>query len=46
MKFNKDQSYDYDATAKAICEAVIKSTNPELSLKISRLNTMQIQQVF
>ena len=31
MKFNKDQSYDYDATAKAIYEAVIKSTNPELS---------------
>ena len=33
MKFNKDQSYDYDATAKAIYEAVIKSTNPELSFK-------------
>lgn len=33
MKFNKDQSYDYDATAKAICEAVIKSTNPELSFE-------------
>lgn len=33
MKFNKDQSYDYDATAKAIYEAVIKSTNPELSFE-------------
>lgn len=33
MKFNKDQSYDYDATAKAIFEAVIKSTNPELSFE-------------
>lgn len=33
MKFNKDQSYDYDATAKVIYEAVIKSTNPELSFE-------------
>lgn len=33
MKFNKDQSYDYDATAKTIYEAVIKSTNPELSFE-------------
>lgn len=33
MKFNKDQSYDYDAIAKAIYEAVIKSTNPELSFE-------------
>ena len=33
MKFNKDQSYGYDATAKAIYEAVIKSTNPELSFE-------------
>lgn len=33
MKFNKNQSYDYDATAKAIYEAVIKSTNPELSFE-------------
>lgn len=33
MKFNRDQSYDYDATAKAIYEAVIKSTNPELSFE-------------
>lgn len=33
MKFNKDQSYDYDVTAKAIYEAVIKSTNPELSFE-------------
>lgn len=33
IKFNKDQSYDYDATAKAIYEAVIKSTNPELSFE-------------
>lgn len=33
MKFNKDQSYDYDATAKAIYEAVIKSTNHELSFE-------------
>ena len=33
MKFNKDQSYDYDATAKAIYEAIIKSTNPELSFE-------------
>lgn len=33
MKFNKDQSYDYDATAKAIYQAVIKSTNPELSFE-------------
>lgn len=33
MKFNKDQSYDYDATAKAIYETVIKSTNPELSFE-------------
>lgn len=33
MKFNKDQSYDYDATAKAIYEAVIQSTNPELSFE-------------
>lgn len=33
MKFNKDQSYDYDATVKAIYEAVIKSTNPELSFE-------------
>lgn len=33
MKFNKDQSYDYDATAKSIYEAVIKSTNPELSFE-------------
>ena len=33
MKFNKDQSYDYDATAKAIYEAVVKSTNPELSFE-------------
>lgn len=33
MKFNKDQSYDYDATAKAIYEEVIKSTNPELSFE-------------
>lgn len=33
MKFNKDQSYDYDATAKAIYEVVIKSTNPELSFE-------------
>ena len=31
MKFNKDQSYDYEETAKAIYEAVIQSTTPKLS---------------
>lgn len=29
MAFNDDQTYDYDATAKAIYQAVIASTDPE-----------------
>ena len=29
MAFNDDQTYDYDATAKAIYQAVIDSTDPE-----------------
>lgn len=31
MAFNDDQSYDYEGTAKAIYEAVVASTDPELS---------------
>lgn len=29
MKFNKDQSYNYEATAKAMFDAVVASTDPE-----------------
>ena len=29
MAFNEDQTYDYDATAKAIYNAVVASTVPE-----------------
>ncbi len=29
MKFNKDQSYNYEATKKAIFDAVVASTDPE-----------------
>lgn len=33
MVFADDQSYDYDATARAIFEAVVASTTPELSFE-------------